>query len=781
MFRFITCTFLLAVGLGAVEAEAQKPSPLPVEDMLSARFFTFRAPVDLSPDGQWVAYTVDAQARREAITDQRYSRFNRNGVPTSAIASTVLLSNIESGETRQLVEGNISTWGASWSPDGNHLAFYSDKDGRAALWIFEKKTGSVRRVSEIIVRPQSMFDVPKWMPDNKRVLVKVLPEGLTIEQAANLFVPHEPQSTSDPVRVAVYPLRANSSTNDEKDSSAEKLEADFTDLALVDTVTGVAQRMVRRSMIAGYSISPDGENFVFSTLNGRDFPRQQTCNFSVVSIRTETHRLLVSNVSIAWGRSMSWSPDGKLIAYITHGPQAKGDCYVVGVSGGEARNLTDGPHPTFGDDYRLPLWDESGKNIYAVGGENLWAISVDKGELKQVTKGLPGDVRDVVAGSKAGQILTSENHKLAYVITTNNKTKRVGFHKVDLATGDSSVLVEEDKAYGSPFCFSVDVSEDGRRIVYVAQDSTRSPDLWVVNDDFRLQRKVTNLNPSFDNYPLGRSQLVEWQSNDGQTLQGTLVLPANYQKGIRYPMIVEVYGDRQGGYLSTNYVNRFGGSSRDDVGNPQLLATRGYAVFMPDVSLKVGTPMKAISDSVLPGINKIIEMGIADPDRLGVTGASYGGYCTLALIAQTTRFKAAVSRSGSGNLLSSYGTMYIDGIGFYTRWAEEGQGSMGGTPWQYRDRYIENSPIFYLDKVETPLLLVSGAADTAVPAFLTDEVFVGMRRLGKEVVYAKYLGGEHTEASFDRVDAIDYFNRMIAWWDKYLKSPETKSKTAEGR
>jgi dipeptidyl aminopeptidase/acylaminoacyl peptidase len=100
---------------------------------------------------------------------------------------------------------------------------------------------------------------------------------------------------------------------------------------------------------------------------------------------------------------------------------------------------------------------------------------------------------------------------------------------------------------------------------------------------------------------------------------------------------------------------------------------------------------------------------------------------------------------------------------------EQGQGLMGGTPWEYRDRYIENSPIFFLDRVETPLLIVHGKEDTAVASFLGDEVFVGLRRLGKEVEYAKYKGEGHSPIYWSYANQLDFCNRMIGWFDKYLK------------
>jgi dipeptidyl aminopeptidase/acylaminoacyl peptidase len=187
----------------------------------------------------------------------------------------------------------------------------------------------------------------------------------------------------------------------------------------------------------------------------------------------------------------------------------------------------------------------------------------------------------------------------------------------------------------------------------------------------------------------------------------------------------------------------------------------------------------------MPGINKAVESGLADPARIGVTGHSYGGYSTLSLIAQSPRFKAAVMRAGMGNLISGYGHLAPDGTNYGLAWSESGQGRMGGSPWEFRERYLENSPIFYLNRIETPLLIIHGEKDDAVPAFLADELFTGLRRLGKPVTYARYEGEGHWEGQWSYANQIDCLSRVIAWFDRHLKgaakSEPDKSPRKAGR
>ena len=261
---------------------------------------------------------------------------------------------------------------------------------------------------------------------------------------------------------------------------------------------------------------------------------------------------------------------------------------------------------------------------------------------------------------------------------------------------------------------------------------------------------------------------MHWRGIDGETLHGALLLPAGYREGRRYPLVVEVYG---GARLSDD-VNRFGLSGMG-VDNRQLLATRSIAVLAVDAPVRPGTPARDLLKAVLPGVDQVVSMGIADPDRLGVMGHSFGGYSTLALITQTSRFRAAVDRAGPADWVSAYGQMDKDGSAAFAHYceADKGRPALGGPPWQYPQRYIENSPIFHLDRVRTPLLLIHGGVDTSVPPSQSEEVFVGLSRLGREVTYVRYEGEGHYEAHWRHANAADYLTRALNFFERHLCQP----------
>lgn len=780
----ILCIF----GALLLPAYAQKKAtPLPVEDAIRTRLLRDNAPVDLSPDGQWAAYTTQDKSKNLPQKDERSTLFLPTGIPGFVVGCEVWLTNTKTDETKNLTEGKGSSWGPVWSPDGRYLAFYSDRSGQARLWVWEKSSGRLRQISDAIVRPFNPFEVIRWTPDSKKILTKVLPENLTIEGANSLI--HGPSEQSDNrisdggPTVTVYSSPATKqagSAKEQQDTSLSSNQSDINnvylaDLALIDIANGAVHRIARATKVRWYRVSPDGSNIAFLAHKGlkSNNSRQSQHDLVVVSLPEARSRVVASNIPLSeWAVSISWSPDGKLLSYTEGGPQAKGDCYIVPVSGGAPRKVTESPHPPFDGTSRSPLWDETGQFLYFFGSNALWKVSVTSGAASEVTKIPNRKLVEVVSPAGGGRFWSPDRGRSMYIGTRDDETKRVGFYKIDLTTGQYTELIEENKNYGPYLVFNVDVSNDGETVIYYAQDAQQSPDLWMAGIDFKNPRRLTRINAQFDRYIMGESRLVDWESVDGQRLRGALLLPSNYEKGKRYPLIVWVYG----GYSGSDTVNRFG-LDFASVYNLQLLATRGYAVLFPDAPLRVGTPMQDLGKTVLPGVDKIVELGIADSNRVGVMGWSYGGYSTLSLIVQTTRFKAAVMGAGLGNLFSMYGQMSKQGTSWAVAWAEEGQGRMGGSPWEFRERYIENSPIFYLDRVQTPLLIVHGTLDLGMSSFISDEIFVGLRRLGKDVTYAKYEGEGHGILAF--ANQSDWCNRVIAWFDEHLKNKSQVSLASE--
>jgi dipeptidyl aminopeptidase/acylaminoacyl peptidase len=639
-------------------------------------------------------------------------------------------------------------------------------------------------LSDAIVRPFFNFQVVRWSPDSRHVLLKVLPEKMSVEQAADLELSGANEVEGGAKRDSHTTVSVYSSISAGKGGSVDTVPSVqlqpnawanryLADLAMIDVASGRLERIVTRVRPLGYWISPDGNFLAYTSFKTvRPHTQQDIYELSVVTLSNGEARVLVPDIEQDYGVSVSWAPDSKSLAYTTAGPLASGDCFLVPLAGGEPRNLTRGAHPPFGHNHRSPLWDANGRNVYFISSESydrlgtgsVWKASVSEGILSEVAT-IPGCVLlEIVAPASGGRFWSPDGGVSLTVSARNEATKDVGFYRIDVTSGAVAKLFEQAAFFEGGSIFTTDVARDSQTVAFALEDASHPMDIWIAGPTFSNRKRLTTINPHLTSNGFGSSMLISWHSIDGRVLQGALLLPADYQPGTRYPLVVNIYG----GAYESRLLNRFG-LSGTGVDNMQILATRGYAVFLPDTPLHQETPMQDILKTVMPGVDAVVSLGVADPDRLGVMGHSYGGYSTLALIVQTTRFRAAIDSAGISDLVSDYGYMDKTGADSSVGWAETGQGRMGGTPWQYRARYIENSPVFYLDKIETPVLLVHGELDRSVPCQQAEEVFIGLRRLGKEVVYAKYAGEEHWPGTWSPANISDYWCRVIDWFDRHLQ------------
>jgi dipeptidyl aminopeptidase/acylaminoacyl peptidase len=318
-------------------------------------------------------------------------------------------------------------------------------------------------------------------------------------------------------------------------------------------------------------------------------------------------------------------------------------------------------------------------------------------------------------------------------------------------------LVKDGRLYSD-----IQLSRDGSTFVFGLSDGDHPADLFAAGRDFRNPRRLTDVNASLmSGAAVPRSELVPYRDADGKQLYGVLRYPVSYVKGQKYPTVFELY--------ETFFDNGFNARAA-------FLANHGYAVFHPSVNLVVGHPGEAWVKGVTAAANKLIDMGVSDPDRLGVQGTSYGGYATVLLITQTDRFKAAVNVSGKVDMVSFYTDSPRLGVR-NTHAPEKSQDRIGGTLWEYPERYLDHSAILHADRIKTPLLTISGDQDPNVPASQSREIFYALRRLGKDVEWVRYVNGAHRPPN-SVAESIDFETRILAWYDKYLKGNGEKKKTS---
>ncbi len=769
-------------------ASGQVQAQLPVEAVVDSHTFNYASPPQFSADGKWLAYGLNPLTRhnhgKATCTNESGSEvdcFYVTGVPGILTGQDIYVVNTEDGKSENLTSGNGSNWAPSWSPNGRYLAFLSDRDGsgQSKLWAWDCRRRELRKITDVSVRAIEI----QWLPDSTQLLVTILPESSSpaaSKTSTRLWANAAAEPTNPPrSTVVVY-----NSSRDLQQANPWTLDNAYPlrDLAMVDIVSGKVRRVGLSQRVAKYLISPDGSLVAFTSPTRFEKPGTQQTLFDIRTIRLADNeqQVVVHEIRLdLTGAAVSWSRDSLSLSYQVGGMEGNGDCYLVDVRGRTPKNLTrlsqQPPHYSV----EPPLWDIKGSCFYVINDGVVWKADANQGRAVEFSK-IPNHSFLRLLSQREGALYSPEGGGGSTIaLVQDNDTKRTAFYEIDLETGAARSTYQTDQCLTCVLQFPlVAVSMDGRELAYFAGDAQHDVNLWLTDPEFSRPRRLTNINPQFDKYQMGAARLVEWTSLDGQQLKGALLLPSDYKEGKRFPLIVSVYGGENG----SQRVSRFG--LVHGVNNFQLLATRGYAVLCPDAPQHLGTPLADLSKTVLPGVDKVIQMGIADPERVGVLGHSYGGYSTLALLVQTKRFKAAMVSAGFGDLVGIYGEMADDGASYGTPLAEGGQGLMGGTPWEFRERYIENSPIFYLDRIETPLLIVHGGADKFVDPFLAAQVFVGLRRLGKAAEFARYVGEGHDPNFWSRANEVDYCNRVITWFDRYLKAvppPKVRSLSSQVR
>jgi dipeptidyl aminopeptidase/acylaminoacyl peptidase len=364
-----------------------------------------------------------------------------------------------------------------------------------------------------------------------------------------------------------------------------------------------------------------------------------------------------------------------------------------------------------------------------------------------------GGGRGGAAGDERG---TLDPNEVITLRAVNVETMASGFYRDQLGTKkDPEKLVMSDLAYGQ-------LTKAANADVYMTTKSTFTefPNLWVGPSVTNLT-KISDANPQQKDYNWGTAELVRWTSADGKALKGILYKPENFDPNKKYPMISYFYEILSNGLYS--YVAPTG----RNVINPTHYVSNGYVVFEPDIVYEDGHPGMSAYKSIVPGVQSIVQKGYIDEKKLGLQGQSWGGYQTAYLITQTHMFSAAMAGAPVANMTSAYGGIrWGSGIARSGQY-ESGQSRIGQPLVDAPQLYLENSPLFHLRNVTTPLFIMSNDMDDAVPWYQGIEFFVGMRRLGKEVYLIDYNNDVHNPAS--RANQKDIAMRMQQFFDNKLK------------
>src|SRR4029453_12728006 len=455
------------------------------------------------------------------------------------------------------------------------------------------------------------------------------------------------------------------------------------------------------------------------------------------------------------GLTLIWSRDGRTYAYskdgkIFTGTVAGGDPrQIAGPMGDEAKKSDTAdkdkdPEKKDVERFTAVRLSARGERLLASDKRGLWGVDTASG-TKELFLSMPEEDKET---PRYQVVDWSPDGSQVYLSYASRKTGERGLERYDVQAKRLTTLVRDGKIYTN-----FRLSKDGTTFVFMAAEGNRPADAYAANADFSSVRCLTTANQSLFAAGGSKTELVSYLDVDGKKLYGVLYYPAGYESGKKYPTVFEIYEDF--------FDDRFSGTIN-------VLTSNGYAVMQPSVNLEIGHPGESWVKGVTAAANKLIEMGIADPDRLGVSGTSYGGYATALLITQTTRFKAAINISGKVDMISFYTDSPRLGVR-NTHAPEKSQDRIGGTLWDYPERYLEHSAVLRADRIKTPLLNHAGDQDPKVPGSQSREMYYAMRRLGKEVEWVRYVNGGHRPPN-SVAESIDFENRILAWYDKYLKA-----------
>lgn len=749
-----------------------RSTPLKITDVVLNQSFQIQ--------GQNMALAPDSRSVITTLCDSSKINVAANDAGRMAIIDAAYRSmgcdlwqyGIAGTSTEQLTKGQGNNWSPSWSRDGSRVAYVSDRTGKPQLWVRDMSTGESRQIGDVRLRQWLGYEVPMWLADDVSVLVKLRPETAvdSADPSATLLIGAQKEKVFPGSSVVVFRSPAPAPKPAAKEEASLNTDNALVDLAIINTQTGAVRKLVENASIRSHRLSADGRQLAFLERSKKSPGMFNVYELSVLDLASGKRRLVDAHVSQGFPGAYSFSPDGRKLAYVSTDDAARkaarqkrsvssndydggGDLYLWDGKSGKTTKVSVTLGNAFANYFLPPLWSGDGARLYLTGAnKRVWRIDASAGTGALLAGDYP-DTSIVLAKSGSEQVASDASGSTIYVSYAKPDESRNGLAKLDADSGKVLSTLESEQVYGSIFSAPT-MTADGQSILFEAQSAHQGADLWVTGHALTGGKRVSTINPQLDQYQFGRSQRVAYTSLDGKPLHGAVLLPSDYVPGKRYPLMLWVYASNSD---TSKSVNRFGLVGMDAF-NMQMLATRGYVVMFPEIPTNKETPVKDLLNAVNPAIDRLVEMGIADPDRVAVMGNSGGGYSTLALITHSNRFKAAVMNSGFGDLGAFYGTMG----GVWIPWLEEHGGAMGVAPWEAPQQYIDNSPFYQLDKVKTPLIIQAGASDQVIIQH-SDQVWVGMNKLKKDVIYLRYGGESHVLAG--AANLHDYWQRVLEFLD----------------
>ncbi len=434
--------------------------------------------------------------------------------------------------------------------------------------------------------------------------------------------------------------------------------------------------------------------------------------------------------------------------------------------------------------YGVMGWQEGDSAVYIYDRYDVWKVSPDgsacynfsgdnrKSKTRYRYLQVDPDEKAIAAGQKIFFRTFNEANKKSGLVIYDNQTQ----------PGWIPVIPEEPNSLGP-----VNKAKNSTEIILTKENFINPPDLYLlypgkskteattgsINEFAFNETKLSSINLQQSNYLWGTSELFGWKAYNGKDATGIVFKPENFDPNKKYPMVVYFYEKLSDGLN----IYREPAPIRSAI-NVSFFVSRGYIIFMPDIEYRIGHPGQSAYDYIVSGARALVKKGWVDSTNIAIQGHSWGGYQAAQLATMTKLFKAVWAGAPVANMTSAYGGIrWESGVSRQFQY-EKSQSRIGGTLWEKLPLYIENSPLFHLDKVTAPVVIMANDADGAVPWYQGIELFTGLRRLGKKVWMFDYNGQGH--GLTQRQDMRDYQMRIQKFFDWILKGEKPAKWITEG-
>lgn len=746
---------------------------------------------DAKKDGSELLLRSLATGETETIADVTDYGWNKAGTclvtavtAKDAAACGVFLRRVAAGEVLTLAQGKGTWKNLTFDDRGRQLAFLGALDPvkpKAEAKVEDKKDGEEKKENE-----EKKDEAPKvyglyhWQEGAKTATVVVetgaagLPAGWCpsgdgaldfSKDGARLFFGSakkpeaEPKDAPEPMKVDIWHYQ------DPELQTTQKVRAEDEKKRSYRAVLHVADRRIVQLGAPDLPEVRVNDNAEFALgLDSRAYRMAASwdaehADVYAVSLKDGSRRKLFEKQRF----SATLSPGGRFaLAFDAYTSTWK----AASTMSGTVKDLTAGLKVAFHDEstdtpeparaHGVAGWTAGDAEVLVYDQFDLWALNPTDGTSRCITQGKAREqkleLRYVVLDPEEKVIPADRPLMLQ---ATHEPSKASGYCTVDLKGGEPRRVVFGDKLFaGLQKAKGADVT------LFTQQTFTEFPDLWSSNLAFATPKRLSTANPQQVDFKWGSQELIEYVNGDGKVLKALLAKPADFDPKKQYPLMVYIYEGM------TESLHRHVVPAPGQNINVTRFTSNGYLVLRPDIVYETGYPGKSAMKCVLPAIEQVAAKGYVDRARIGIQGHSWGGYQITYMITQTNIFKAVEAGASVGNMTSAYGGIrYGAGVSRAFQY-ERTQSRIGGTPWTKPLQFIENSPLFAVDRVQTPYLTIHNDQDDAVPWTQAIEFFSAMRRLGKEAYFFNYNGALH--GLRDREHTKHFTVHLCEYFDHFL-------------